>query len=392
MKKKIVNTLHISRQERMSIVSLIVLVGLVILIPEIYRYIRPNNITNFDNLNTDAKKWKTMLEQEKTMNPTDGDVQYFEHSLFKFNPNTATVEELIELGLDARTAKSINNYREKGGKFRKAEDFKKIYTLSEEDYERLLPYITINEPIRQEYGLNDSKKIETVVQLFAFDPNQASKQQFIELGLPEWLSNRIVKYRNSGGRFVKKEDLSKIYGFPKADYDRLEPYINIPTDSTSHISLKSLNKENKNPTSGPSAWRNKKNPNIEVNTSDIEQWQLLPGIGEKRAVNIIKYRERLGGFVSIEQIAEVRSVPDSIFQLIKPLLSIEKTEVKKLNINTSTNKELSSHPYISFSQANLIVADRNQNGEYKQVEDLLRIKALIDKEWVNKTKPYLIVK
>lgn len=63
--------------------------------------------------------------------------------LFVFDPNTASYDDLLILGLSARTARSIENYRNKGGKFRRPEDFQRIYTLSEEDYVRLRPFIRI---------------------------------------------------------------------------------------------------------------------------------------------------------------------------------------------------------------------------------------------------------
>ena len=62
---------------------------------------------------------------------------------FPFDPNAVTLEELVRLGLSERQAQSILNYREKGGRFRSKEDFKKMYVVSDSLYERLEPFIDI---------------------------------------------------------------------------------------------------------------------------------------------------------------------------------------------------------------------------------------------------------
>ena len=64
-------------------------------------------------------------------------------SLFRFDPNTADSATFVRLGLSPRVARAIIHYRAAGGIFRKPQDFARIYTLSDEDFHRLLPYIYI---------------------------------------------------------------------------------------------------------------------------------------------------------------------------------------------------------------------------------------------------------
>jgi competence ComEA-like helix-hairpin-helix protein len=128
---------------------------------------------------------------------------------------------------------------------------------------------------------------------------------------------------------------------------------------------------------------------VDINQADVEHWQLLPGIGEKRAQMIVNYREKLGGFLSLEQVAETRGLPDSTYQQIRSMLVLDVTTTHQINLNTATTEQLDAHPYISFKQASLIVADRSQNGKYHKVEDLLRIPAFVDKVWLERVKPYL---
>lgn len=71
------------------------------------------------------------------------------YTLFAFDPNTTDSVTFRQLGLNAWTTSNVIKYRTKGGKFRKADDFKKIYGLSEEKFEELKPYIIIDIPNQQ---------------------------------------------------------------------------------------------------------------------------------------------------------------------------------------------------------------------------------------------------
>lgn len=387
MKKILIKLMHVNREERNGALWLIIIGLLALIGPEIYRWANPKPSTNFAGFETDVEKFQQAMRT--SAGGTAGDSTGSQAiELFPFNPNTASLEDFVRLGLTERTAKSICNYRDKGGKFRKPEDFKKIYTLSDADYDRLLPYIQLEESGPRLYAdqYDRSKKEKMPVQSFNFDPNTATEAELLQLGLPKWVAARVLNYRAKGGKFRNKEDLSKIYGFPEEDYARLEPYIAIaaveepPRPQASAPSGGSYPKKGVVPI-GP----------LDINRAAVEHWQMLPGIGEKRAQMIVKYREKLGGFISVEQVGEIRGLPDSTYQLIRPILVLQHSEPRRLNINAMTTQELDAHPYITPRQASLIVADRSQNGNYQKVDDLLRIPVLIDKVWLEKVRPYLAV-
>jgi competence ComEA-like helix-hairpin-helix protein len=113
----------------------------------------------------------------------------------------------------------------------------------------------------------------------------------------------------------------------------------------------------------------------------------LPGIGSKLAARIVNFREKLGGFYSVEQVGETYGVPDSTFQKIKNRLVVN-SEVRKVNINLATKEELKTHPYIRWQLANAIVEYRNQHGPFKSLEDLKKI-VLVDEINFKKIIPYL---
>ena len=127
---------------------------------------------------------------------------------------------------------------------------------------------------------------------------------------------------------------------------------------------------------------------VDINTADTSAFIALPGIGNKLALRIVNFRDKLGGFYSIDQIGETYGLPDSVFRKIKPFLNLETNLVKKFNINTATKDEMKSHPYIKWNLANAIVEYRNQHGNFSSLEDLKKI-SLITTEVFDKIKFYL---
>jgi competence ComEA-like helix-hairpin-helix protein len=229
--------------------------------------------------------------------------------------------------------------------------------VNNENIEELAYERTVNIPSSNPQG-----------QLFYFDPNSLSHEGWKKLGIGERTIGTIQKYLSKGGHFYKREDLKKIYGFRTDDYDRLERYIKIASVNNSVVSYVK-NEEPKEV---------RQNHSIDINMADTSEFISLPGIGSKLALRIVNFRNRLGGFYSVDQINEVYGLPDSTFQKLKPLLQVTGSSVKKININTATKDELKVHPYIKWNLANVIVEYRNQHGNYSSLEDLKKITLITD--------------
>ncbi len=225
-------------------------------------------------------------------------------------------------------------------------------------------------------------------ELFYFDPNTLSPEGWEKLGLREKTIHTIQNYLNKGGRFRKPEDLKKIYGLFPNEYERIAPYIRIvseqkegnPNDKAAYPSAE--NPPVKTYTPGYAV--------LDINTADTTAFIALPGIGSKLAGRIVNFRDKLGGFYSINQVAETFGLPDSTFQKIKQYLKLESSSVRKININTVTMDELKAHPYIRYSIANPVVAYRNEHGPFVKVEDLKKVMA-VSEEIYQKILPYLTV-
>jgi competence ComEA-like helix-hairpin-helix protein len=214
-------------------------------------------------------------------------------------------------------------------------------------------------------------------ELFRFDPNTLSVGGWQRLGLSERTSRTIENYRSKGGKFYKPEDIQKIWGLPSGFYERVKDYIAIAAKESSY------------PTNQykPYARTEKKVLAVDINQADTSAFIALPGIGSKLAARIVNFRDKLGGFYSIDQVGETYGLPDSTFQAIKTSLHLSGS-VKTLNVNTATKDELKAHPYIRWNLANAIVEYRNQHGAFKTLDDLKNI-AVIDEATFERIVHYL---
>lgn len=238
---------------------------------------------------------------------------------------------------------------------------------------------------KKDYGNNQFAEDEEVAKElnpFTFNPNTLSQEGFVQLGLPAKTIKTILNYRNKGGRFYKPDDFRKIWGLTTEQANVLVPYIEIPNSYQNTKNSYSNNQNNNYATiNSPSI--------IDINTATAYDFKKLPALGNL-AYKIVNYRDKLGGFISIDQIKETYGLTDSILLAIKPFLQLQTQEIKKLNINTATDFELAQHPYIATNIAKAIVIYRNQKGLYKSVDDIKKI-AFIKEPTFQKMAPYLCI-
>ena len=127
---------------------------------------------------------------------------------FRFDPNTVSVEELCRLGFTPKQAQSIDNYRRKGGRFRRKSDFAKSYVVSDSIFRRLEPYIDI--PL--------------------VDLNTADSAAFDALpGIGGWFASKMIEHRKALGGYSYKEQLMDIYRFDQEKFDALSDLVIVDT-------------------------------------------------------------------------------------------------------------------------------------------------------------------
>ncbi len=221
--------------------------------------------------------------------------------------------------------------------------------------------------------------------LFPFDPNTLQEEGWIKLGVPERTARTIMHYREKGGKFRKPEDIAKIYSLPKEVADRLLPFVRLPVADKPPAPLPAPAFTHDAASSPRSSY---KDLLIDVNQTDSATLEMLPGIGGRLAARILNFREKLGGFYSVDQVAETYGLPDSTFQRIKPHLKVSAQAVTILDINTATADQLRMHPYIRWNIANAIEQFRRQHGNFTKPADLLQIPAITPALFA-RIEPYL---
>jgi DNA uptake protein ComE-like DNA-binding protein len=244
--------------------------------------------------------------------------------------------------------------------------------------------------IQKSHGENYAQKtayhnvqINRAVALFTFDPNTLNDEGWKKLGLNNRTIHTIQNYIAHGGRFYKPTDLQKVYGLKQDDYNRLLPYVQITITEADKKSFDFSPKPKPKYVKAPP-------PIIDINQADTSAFIALPGIGSKLANRIVNFRDKLGGFYSVEQVAETYGLPDSTFLLIKSRLQCSSVTIRKININTSDAATLKQHPYIKWNIANAIVQFRQQHGAYHSPQDLQQI-AIITPELFEKMVRYVAV-
>jgi DNA uptake protein ComE-like DNA-binding protein len=203
-------------------------------------------------------------------------------TLFYFDPNQIGIEEWKKLGLSGKQAQSIENFKSKGGTFRKPEDIRKIFVLSDEKKEELIPWIK----------LSDTKPTYTknTIDLNAADSASLEKLR----GIGTKLAGRIVKYRGWLGGFYDVSQLKEVWGLSDSTYQIVK----------SQVSLKN-----------PSITK------IAINTAEFKTFKGHP-YTRPIAGQVIKYRQANGNFASVNDFCKIPELSDSICKKLLPYLEL----------------------------------------------------------------------
>ena len=151
------------------------------------------------------------------------------------------------------------------------------------------------------------------VPLAPFDPNTFTARDWQARGLPAWLAERLVKYRDAVGGFRAKEQLRKAYGLSDTTYARLAPYLQLPEPTAAPRAAQLRQKQQQPATrsghpsrQSPASLRKPTHlAAFDLNAADTTQLMQIRGIGRGYARRVVEYRQRLGGFRQEDQLAEI---------------------------------------------------------------------------------------
>ena len=226
-----------SKGERVAIITILTLIFLLVLAC-LFRPSRKSlsdeSLHNLDSLLALRQAAIEIQQHQQTEKPQE----VAELHPFPFNPNTITEEEWLQIGLTDRQVRNIMNYKAKGGKFYSKNDLGKLYTISEEEFAQLEPFIVLPEVQRntgnktvskkkEEQKVDGSKPVEKKA-IPIVDLNTVDSITLVELPqIGPYTAVRILEFREKLGGFVNKEQLRDVKGMDDARFAAIQPYINL---------------------------------------------------------------------------------------------------------------------------------------------------------------------
>ncbi|MGH1435284.1 MAG: helix-hairpin-helix domain-containing protein [Lewinella sp.] len=366
---------YFSKGERIGIIVLITLCVVLFILPGFLPDRSQHDPVDFSSFVEEVSKRGNapVSDKENAIAQTNGAAL----SPHTFDPNQATKEDLQALGVSAGSIRSWLSYIRKGGAFKSWQDVEKFRALSEQERSALKPYLAFGNETDAAAQQDAPPTAAPIMQIF--NPNDVSKNTLQTMGISEKVAHNWTRFIASGGRFRKPEEIQKVYGLSTTDFERLLPYVELP--ETANDAFASADDT-------PRTYEDVSTKVVvDINQASAAEWQELRGIGPAFSKRIVNFRDKLGGFQSVQQVSETYGLPDSVFQKIS--LQLRPSPIlRKLKINTATVEELATHPYLRFSDARMIVSYREEHGAYAATADLDKLYGL-EEQTKQKIKPYL---
>ena len=300
MRKWINSYFNFTKAEFNGICTLFVVITLCIALPRIYTWFRPDAPTKAEMQEIQA------LNLEGTIkNPAAQNNAYKTKAaspkikLHPFDPNTLDQQGWQEFGLSPKQAGAIIKYRQKGGRFRKAEDLQKMYTIRPEIYQQLKPYVQIKDSISQvrfrTYSTTKANRAANTSAVVVYELNGLDTMGMQAInGIGPTFARRIYKYRERLGGFVRPEQLLEVFGINSAHYEQIRPQIKIDEGQVRKIN---------------------------INTADFETLRQHPYLRYKQVNAIIEYRKQHGNYSSFADLKKVAILPAETVDKLVPYFS-----------------------------------------------------------------------
>ena len=207
--------------------------------------------------------------------------------------------------------------------------------------------------------------------MYPFNPNFISDYKGYKLGLSVQEIDRLFAFRKQNKYVNSAIEFQNVTKISDSLLNVISPYFKFPNWVKNKESSNNYTKE----------YIEKKNPKkekiviLDINQATQEDLMKIYGIGEALSIRILKQKESLGGFVSMEQMSDVWGLsPEVVSELNLHFKVSVLPKFKKIPINDASLKELSQFPYFRYALAKQIVTYRSMNGNIDNIEDLSKIK------------------
>ena len=378
---------NFSARDKRQVLTFFLVIMAIFAVNFVVNHIRRNTPTTFSpeiNEKLDLLDQRlNELQEGDTLSRLDRYIvqRYDTLQLFDFDPNTATINELIKLGFTEKQANNLANYRNNGGKFRTPDDLRKLYGMRTMQFKILKPYIVIaasqttaenknqhqklDEKNAENYTKTTTEKPSETPQkeYFNFDPNTITAEESQRLGFSEKQAESFIKWRDKGKKFYVAKDFASTFFVDAKRYQELEPYIKIDLEKL--FNGKKL---------------------LDINTATDTDLRAI-GLSADEATRVIDFREKVGYYFANWQIEDALTNKKRANELKSNFYVCASVEIRKININTITLDNLEKHPYFSAQQAAATIKLR-ETQKINSIEDLKKTNLFTDKE-LNRIKNYL---
>ena len=222
--------------------------------------------------------------------------------------------------------------------------------------------------------------------LFSFDPNTASFDDLVRLGLTERQATTLINYRSAGARFREPGDIRRVYGIDSATAVLLMPWISKRDEPVKPVMKEKVTTRQISSSVAPA--EEPQSTLTDINLCGAADLLLLPGIGPVLSERIIRYRKLLGGFVAVAQLTEVYGLDSAVFTQIEGTLTVTHDSVRQLVLDSCSYGEMARHPYIGPGAAGLIMKYRSLMGIPVTLGDLVS-QRLLSHEQAVRMAPYI---
>ena len=214
-------------------------------------------------------------------------------------------------------------------------------------------------------------------------PGNLSFADWKRLGLSPKQAASILRYRDKYG-LKSYRQMQRIRVLPAGLLEKIKDSLIFDEVKESKLKIASESPSNTSPFSANPP--NKIQP-LDLNAATEAMLVALPGVGVYTAQKIIAYRDRLGGFLDLNQLQEIKGLKIETLDNIRPYLEIG-TNPQKIKLNEVNLERLKQHPYLTWNQANSILKMRTQRGKFSAIEEL-KESVLIDEDTYKKLLPYV---
>lgn len=272
----------------------------------------------------------------------------------KFNPDHYSTQDFMRLGFTEKQAISILKYKNYlGGSFISKEKFKECYIISEENYRKLAPYLILPEKMpehfKKSYNTAEFRQEKKEKSYEPFDPNITDLEGWKSLGFSERQAQVILNYRdrNLKGSFKNLEDIARCFVISPEKFEALKPFIVLNSENFSQKNIPYLPSAG----SGENMTKTLANPTdfSKTDLNEITFKQLIEfGFDERSAASFIGFRNKLGGFVTKNQIMETYNIDKELAQKLVDTAPLRTENVPKYSLNDAPEEWLKNHPYFKY--------------------------------------------